>query len=76
MTPAGVRGGRRLACALAVIAGTWGGFLPWLCRTGPVERHVRRLERQGVDAAAMYYTELERLPVRPAWVTDRLVLWP
>jgi hypothetical protein len=24
----------------------------------------------------MYYTELERLPLRPAWVDDVLVLWP
>ena len=75
MTHACVRG-CRLACAVAAIAVVWGGFLPWLCRTGAVERHVQRLERQRVDAAAMYYTELDRLPVRPAWVTDRLVLWP
>jgi hypothetical protein len=24
----------------------------------------------------MYYTELERLPLPPAWLDDVLVLWP
>jgi hypothetical protein len=74
--PPGGVGCRRLAGAVAVIVAVWCGLLPWLGRTGLVERHVRRLERQEVDAAAMYYTELHRLPLRPAWIDDRLVLWP
>lgn len=69
-------GRRRLLAAAAVIVAIWCGLLPWLGRTRAVERHVRRLERQEVDAAAMYYTELHRLPLRPAWIDDRLVLWP
>lgn len=34
------------------------------------------MEERGVDPSAMYYTELERLPLRPAWVDDVLILWP
>jgi hypothetical protein len=34
------------------------------------------MESAGVNPAAMYYTELERLPVRPEWIDDRLVRWP
>jgi hypothetical protein len=71
-----VAGRRRLAGAVAIILAIWCGVLPWIGRTHAVDRHVRRLERQQVDAAAMYYTELHRLPVRPAWIGDRLVLWP
>jgi aspartate-semialdehyde dehydrogenase len=29
-----------------------------------------------VNPAAMVYTELDRLPVRPKWVEDRVILWP
>jgi hypothetical protein len=76
IAPPGVAGCRRLAGAVAVIVAVWCGLLPWLGRTDTVERHVRRLERQEVDAAAMYYTELHRLPLRPAWIDQRLVLWP
>ena len=72
----GVAGRRRLAGAVAIMLAIWCGVLPWIGRTRAVDRHVRRLERQQVDAAAMYYTELHRLPVRPAWISDRLVLWP
>ena len=43
---------------------------------GPVARHVERMEDRGVNPAAMYYTELERLPLRPGWIERRIVLWP
>lgn len=76
IAPPGVSGGRRLAGAVAIIVAVWCGLLPWLGRTDTIERHVQRLERQEVDAAAMYYTELHRLPLRPAWIDQRLVLWP
>ena len=39
-------------------------------------RHVALMEARRVDPSAMYYTELERLPLRPAWVDDVLILWP
>jgi hypothetical protein len=54
----------------------WGGLLPAVLRCGPIARHVARMESAGVNPAAMYYTELERLPVRPEWIDDRLVRWP
>jgi hypothetical protein len=34
------------------------------------------MEEGDVNPAAMVYTELERLPLRPSWVEDQLVLWP
>ncbi len=34
------------------------------------------MEVREVNPAAMFYTELERLPVRPRWVEQRLILWP
>ena len=70
------RGVVRLAVGVAVTAAVWCGLLPRLLTVRPVARHVRLMELRGVDPAAMYYTELERLPLRPAWVEDRLVLWP
>jgi hypothetical protein len=34
------------------------------------------MEDGNVNPAAMVYTELERLPLRPDWVEDHLVIWP
>jgi hypothetical protein len=34
------------------------------------------MEDGEVNPAAMVYTELERLPLRPDWVERQLVLWP
>jgi len=66
----------RLAVAAALTALVWCGLLPWVLELGPVARHVALMEARRVDPSAMYYTELERLPLRPAWVDDVLVLWP
>jgi hypothetical protein len=66
----------RLSAGLAVVAAVWCGLLPRLLEWPPVARHVALMEERGVDPSAMYYTELERLPLRPAWVDDVLVLWP
>ena len=66
----------RLVAGAAIVAVVWCGLLPRLLGLGPVAEHVRLMEARGVDPAAMYYTELERLPLRPAWVDDVLVLWP
>jgi len=66
----------RLVVGGLVVAAVWCGLLPRLLAIGPVARHVRLMEARGVDAAAMYYTELERLPLRPAWIDDVLTLWP
>ena len=66
----------RLALGLAAVAVIWGGVLPALLRCRGVARHVARMEERGVNPAAMYYTELERLPLRPAWLDRHVTLWP
>jgi hypothetical protein len=66
----------RLCSGAALTAAIWCGLLPRLLELGPVERHVALMEARGVDPSAMYYTELEQLPLRPAWVERVLVLWP
>ena len=66
----------RLVAGGLVVAAVWCGLLPRLLEFGPVARHVRLMEARGVDPAAMYYTELERQPLRPAWIDDVLTLWP
>jgi hypothetical protein len=47
-----------------------------LLRCEPVAQHVDFMEQLEVNPAAMYYTELDRLPLRPAWIGHRLTLWP
>lgn len=68
--------GLRLAAGAAITAAVWCGVLPRLLEVGPIQRHVELMEERGVDPAAMYYTELERLPLRPAWIDEVIVLWP
>jgi hypothetical protein len=76
IAPADHRPAVRLSLGAACIAAVWCGALPRLLAWQPVAHHVALMEARRVDPAAMYYTELERLPLRPAWVEDRLVLWP
>jgi hypothetical protein len=66
----------RLAACAGIVAVAWLVVLPWVGRQPPFERHVRVMEEAEVNPAAMVYTELERLPLRPGWVEDQLVLWP
>ncbi len=66
----------RLTAGSTLVAAVWCGLLPRLLEWPPVARHVALMEERRVDPSAMYYTELERLPLRPAWVDDVLVLWP
>ena len=66
----------RVVAGAAVAIAVWCGLLPQLLLVAPVARHVRLMEERGVDPAAMYYTELERLPLPPPWVEDRVILWP
>ena len=67
---------QRLVLGSAAVAAIWGGLLPALLRCPAIARHVARMEERGVNPAAMYYTELDRLPLRPAWVDRHLTLWP
>jgi hypothetical protein len=66
----------RLMVGLAAVAVIWGGMLPAILRCRGVARHVATMEERGVNPAAMYYTELDRLPVRPAWLERCVTLWP
>ena len=66
----------QLAACAGIVAAAWLVVLPWVGRHPPIERHVRVMEEGDVNPAAMVYTELERLPLRPAWVEEQLVLWP
>jgi len=66
---------RRVLPAL-LVAGIWLGALPRLLRWEPIAAHVATMESRGVNPAAMYYTELDRLPRRPAWLARRVTLWP
>jgi len=76
------RGGSPRRAALRLLTGAaftvviWCGVLPRVLVWPPVARHVALMEDRRVDPAAMYYTELERLPQRPDWIERRLVLWP
>jgi hypothetical protein len=66
----------RLLIGAMVVAVVWCGLLPRLLEVAAVKRHVALMEERRVDPSAMYYTELDRVPLRPAWVDDVLVLWP
>ncbi|MFM8378298.1 MAG: hypothetical protein ACKOB1_03120 [Planctomycetia bacterium] len=66
----------RVVTGAVIAIAVWCGLLPRLLSVAPVARHVRLMEERGVDPAAMYYTELERLPLPPPWVEDRVILWP
>jgi len=71
-----LRAALRLAAGGLAVAVIWCGLLPRLLEIGPVKRHVALMEARQVDPSAVYYTELERLPLPPAWLDDVLVLWP
>jgi hypothetical protein len=66
----------RLALVVAAVGVVWGMVLPWLGRCSVIGRHVAAMEAREVNPAAMVYTELERLPLRPAWIERHVVLWP
>lgn len=66
----------RFAAVLAVVGIVWCGLLPAVQRFAVVERHIAAMEARDVNPSAMVYTELHRLPLRPRWLEDRLILWP
>jgi hypothetical protein len=66
----------RLVAGGVLVAAVWCGLFPRLLAWPPIARHIALMEERRIDPSAMYYTELERLPLRPAWVDDLLVLWP
>ena len=51
----------RLAVWTSAIAVVWLVVLPWLARQPAIDARIRRLDAQGIDPSAMYYTELESM---------------
>ena len=66
----------RCAALSAAIGLVWCGLLPAVQRLDVVARHVAAMESHDVNPAAMFYTELDRLPSRPRWLEERVTLWP
>jgi hypothetical protein len=66
----------RLAVCAGIVAVTWLVVLPRVGRLPPIARHVRAMENRQVNPSAMVYTELERLPLRPDWAHEEIILWP
>lgn len=50
-----------LAIAILILAALWLVALPWIARQPRMAAHIQWLEDQGIDAGAMYYTELEAM---------------
>ena len=74
--PTAIPPGLRLAIAAVILLAIWLVVLPAIGRSPAIEGHVRLMESRDVNPAAMVYTELEHLPLRPAWIDRHLVLWP
>jgi predicted secreted protein len=66
----------RLAAGAVIMTIVWCCVLPRVLELAPVREHVALMEERGVDPSAMYYTELERLPLRSAWLDAVIVIWP
>lgn len=49
----------RLAAWLIPLSVLWLIVLPWTAAQPEMARQLERLDRQGIDPSAMYYTELE-----------------
>jgi hypothetical protein len=51
----------RFAIASAMILLVWTVVLPKLAATPPLAKHLRWLDQRGIDAGAMFYTELDAM---------------
>ena len=51
----------RLGVAGLAIVGIWTLLLPWIASQPAVRQRIDFLDRQGIDPAALYYTDLERM---------------
>lgn len=55
----------QLVVAAMAIAVAWLVILPQLGELGPIADHLERLDRHGIEADAMYWTELESSILSP-----------
>ena len=51
----------RLGLSMLLIAVFWLQVLPWIAAQPKMAAHLRRLENQGIDPCAMFYTELDAM---------------
>lgn len=51
----------KLLASTAIIVLLWCGIFPLLSRLGPIEKHIDSMDANGIDAGAMFYTELDAL---------------
>jgi len=51
----------RLTVALGAVGVVWLLVLPWAAERPKVQERIKWLEAEGIDPAAMYYTELEMM---------------
>jgi hypothetical protein len=58
-TPQVLKSSASLAAAGLVMMLIWGWLLPWLSHQQMVKRRLDFLDAHGIDASAMYYTELD-----------------
>jgi len=65
-----------LAFWAAAVSAVWLLLLPRLGRLENVAEHLDLMESRNVRAGAMYYTDLEEIPVRPQWIEKEIQLWP
>jgi len=54
----------------------WLVILPEVQNLSFIARHIDFMKQRDVNPAAMYYTELEKLPLRTPSIEKALVLWP
>lgn len=66
----------QLALWAVAISTIWLLLLPRLGKVTAVSEHLDLMESRNVRAGAMYYTDLEEIPVRPLWIEKEIQLWP
>jgi hypothetical protein len=54
----------------------WLVILPQVQKLKFIAQHIDFMKQRDVNPAAMYYTELEKLPLRTPSIEQALVLWP
>jgi|694.fasta_scaffold01805_16 hypothetical protein len=65
-----------LALWAAAISVIWLVLLPRVGDLESVSEHLDLMDRRNVRAGAMYYTDLEAIPLRPHWIEKEIQLWP
>ena len=56
-----VKGWAALSLCIATIAIVWMLILPWIGEQQSVKSNIEHLKQRGIDASALYYTDLEAM---------------